>query len=162
MQREHRPAAWQHRAEQAERQEARRETSADVQVDDVGVYRQEQLHDLPRRARVVHVVVGGPPVPREVEYRGARVMTVQMIPDRHEIGLHAPVRWRVRAQLQDDHQAPLAGDSSPPGSRFTGARVRADSSMARHPSVDRVPSWTVTGAGVPVRTAATNDSTSPA
>jgi hypothetical protein len=40
-----------------------------------------------------------------------------------------------------------------------GDRVRADSSISTHPIVARLPSRTVTGGALPVRTACTNDPT---
>src|SRR5206468_2247062 len=64
----------------------------------------------------------------------------KQVANRHQVGLDTAVRRRVRPELHHPHT-----------SSATGAPLFADAIIARHPSVARAPSRTVTAGARPFR-----------
>ena len=138
-----------HAAQQPQAQQPRGQVATDVQMQDISRLAHQQARGLQRALRIVHVVSRLLAMPCEVDHRRLVPVAAQVVVDGHDVGLHAAVRRRIRAELDDPHPDREAK------SMGTAASVRADSSMRRQAGVARAPSSTVVRGLRPSRMAAT-------
>src|SRR6266508_515372 len=145
VKREHSLAAGHQAAEQGQRQQPKAWEATDVEMQDVVAQAEQEAKHGQGTLRIVDVVSVWPTKAREIDHCAGMSAFAQVSADGNQIGLHATMRRRVGAELQNSHWRTASR------SMARGSRARADSSMRRQPMVARAPSRTVMAGALPSR-----------